>query len=190
VIAAGVGFDASPGNAQEVHGTLTLHGEFQSCYVVDDGPGLKTVYVTHNFIPGATAVRFRVQPYGSTMIYVSETHNFPMTVGNAQDGMSVCYGSCLLGPIPVATLTYMSYGTSAPCGQLEIVPHPAAEVPEVVLCDGRTVQTAAQDVNAGTNVYCGCPEINAFPGAPRAFDCEPLAVHASTWGGIKALYRE
>jgi len=126
------------------------------------------------------------------MTYVSEVHNFPMTVGNAHDGMSVCYGSCLFGPIPIATLTYMSYGTTLfPCAQLEIVPHPSTEVPEAVRCDGVTIQTGARDVNAGTiAVGCGCPEAHAFLGAPRAFNCEPLAVHASTWGAIKALYRE
>ena len=189
LIVAAVLLEAKAGNAQGTWGRLILghDGSYGECNIIDDGPDLKTVYVTHS-VSGAIAVRFRVAPRWSTVTYVSETHSFPMTVGNAEDGMTVCYGSCRPGSFLVATLTYMSYGTSAPCGLLEVVPHPLAEVPEVQECNGQVFQSAARNIHVGSG-GCGCPDGASIPGEPHPFSCEPLPVHESTWGAIKALYQ-
>jgi hypothetical protein len=139
----------------------------------------------------AIASRFRIEAGpGMTMTYVSEVHSFPMTVGNSQDGMSVCYGTCQGTDFLIATLTYMSYGTADGCSKLRVVPHPLAETVEAVECDGTLVRSHTLDMYVVTGTGCGCPEFYVFPGAPRSFGCEPLAVQSATWGAIKALYRE
>ncbi|HEX5132181.1 MAG TPA: hypothetical protein VFX92_06830 [Candidatus Krumholzibacteria bacterium] len=159
-----------------------------------DIPGLSTLYVFHQNLNAATAVRFRIQSGpGVTMTYVSETHPFPQTLGDTQTGITVCYGGqCLIGEQLLATVTYMSYGTSADCSKVLIVPHPDAETVEEMDCDFLPQQVAAWDftlyaVPEGGDCPLSWP--HTIDGTPKAFGCSPVAAEETTWGRIKALYR-
>ncbi len=157
------------------------------------GPGLRTVYVHHLFTVGSLGTRFRASlDAGVTMNYISETHPFPMTVGNTQDGLSVCYGACLppTSSGPVAVITYMYLGQTAGCPYLRVVPHPDAETVEVIECDGTPFFSYVKPLSippAGAS--CGCGSQYYILGVPHPFDCAPLPVESKTWGAIKALYR-
>jgi hypothetical protein len=160
---------------------------------MDDGPGVKTLYVLHDFNPGATASRFKIQTGpGATWTYLSEVHHFATTQGNTQDGISICYGRCVgSGDQPLlVTINYMSYGTSSGCSRILVVPHPSAQTVEAIRCDMVPVQTFVGDLVIETGGGCGCgKDPHTFPGTPQSFDCDPVPVATSTWGGIKALYR-
>jgi hypothetical protein len=161
------------------------------CSLIDTSPGIRTVYVFHTFNVGATASRFKIHlGTGVTMTFVSETHPFQSTVGNTQEGITVCYGGCLAGDQLLATINYMAYATSAACSQVLVVPHPAAQTVEAMTCEGIAVRTFVNDmfVETGTS-GCGCPEAHGFAGTAQQFDCTPTPVAHSTWGAIKALYR-
>jgi len=157
-----------------------------------DTPGQTTIYVLHSITGGATGCRFRIQAGpGMTMTYVSETHDFPMTIGDTQTGMTVCYNTCLPGPLyRMAAITYMAYGTSA-CAELRIVPHPGSESVEERDCNFQTNGgVLVQNLKVATNPDClTCPPVFSYPGPGIPFDCSPLPVEESTWGRIKALYR-
>jgi hypothetical protein len=155
------------------------------------GPGLRTVYVYHQHA-GSLGTRLRVAlDVGVTMNYISETHPFPMTVGNTQDGLSVCYGSCLPPDGgPVAVITYMYLGQTFSCPSLRVVPHPDAETVEVITCDGKAESPSLEDLPIPPpNGSCGCGDRYQLVGVPHIFDCAPLPVESKTWGAIKALYR-
>jgi len=157
----------------------------------DQGPGVRTVYVRHTFSVGSLASRFRILlGPGATMTYLSETHPYPMTVGNTQDGISICYGSCTPPePLLLATISYMSYATDANCSKVLIMPHPSAQTVEVVGCDGVPEAAFVREMNIlAPHGVCGCPDPHKFAGAPQVFDCNSLPVASTTWGAIKSLY--
>lgn len=159
---------------------------------IADVPGERTVYVVHRFNPGMNAARFKIESGpGITMTYVSEVHYFASTVGNTQDGISVCYGTCTLGNQLIASITYLAYGTSSQCSRVHVVPHPSAQTVEAIKCNGVATRTYVEDLvisHAGTG-GCGCGDTHGFAGTAQVFGCLPVAVENTTWGAIKALYR-
>jgi hypothetical protein len=189
VICLGLVFSVSKVLAQ-TEGVIQVSSDpgYGVCTLVDSSPGIRTIYVLHTFNPGATASRFRIAAGpGVTMTYLSEDHPFPMTAGNTQDGISVCYGTCYAASLQLAAIYYMTYGTSAQCSKILVLPHPAAQTVEAINCGFSSVRTYAQDMNVGSG--CACPSVHVFTGTPRHFDCLPLAVEATTWGRVKSLYR-
>jgi len=179
-------------NAQSGGFVRIMQGDLDGyeCFVLDTQPKVQTLAVLHNSW-GTVASRFKIEAGpGVTMTYLSETHNFAMTSGNTQSGISICYNECLLGDVIVASMSYMGYGTSENCGQLNVVPYPGSQTVEAVRCDGLAVQALAWDLYVFNSFSgCGCPEAHSFEGVPQQFGCSPLLVRNSTWGAIKALYR-
>jgi hypothetical protein len=161
----------------------------------DPGPGLRTVFVRLSFNPGSTGARFKlVLGPGATMTYVSESISYSY-VGNTQTGISICFGSCLQGGQVqvIATVTYMSYGTDERCSELRLAPHPDAETVEVMDCNATPVTAWCADLQLLTYppvaFPCPCTDYHKFPGNPHQFDCKPVSVENSTWGRVKALYK-
>lgn len=164
------------------------------CQLLNDaGPGLRTVYLRHSFNIGSTASRFKLAlSPTATMTYVSEAISFASVAGNTQSGISVCYGPCVDGTILIGTVTYMSAGTDGNCSQLNIVAHPNAETVEILRCDGtpRAAYTRDLHILAPFGTPCDCPPVHLYKGTPKSFDCTTVAVRKTTWGQIKALYRD
>ncbi len=162
------------------------------CGFHDDGSGIQSVYVIHDSPSGTQGCRFRLEmDPGVTMTYLSEVH-YTQATGNTQEGLVACYGECVVDPILVATVYYMSFGTSVDCSAIHVVPHPDAETIDQVACHGYPAGVvAAHDlfVYSGVPDYCFCADTRTFPGTPGASTCAPLAVQESTWGRVKALYR-
>lgn len=153
-----------------------------------DTPGLKTIYVQHSIFNGATGSRFRIENGpGATLTYVSEVHHFPQTIGDSQSGITICYEGCIINTQVLVSITYMFYGTSEPCSELRIVPHPDSETVEAMDCNYEPVADYVQDFKFLGD--CGCGFMHDFPGTPRSFGCAPLPAEPSTWGRVKALYR-
>jgi len=189
-----MGMALSPSSVSAQFDTIELSvNEFgQECQMINDsGPGLRTVYVRHIFTPGSMGSRFRVSlDPGVTLTYISETHTFPMTLGDTQSGISICYGVCMVPLEVLVTITYMYYGSSVTCPRLRVLPHPDAETIEVINCLGTPEGARAQDMFVvAPNGACGCPTQTAFPGMPKTFTCTPVPVQSKTWGAVKALYR-
>lgn len=125
---------------------------------------------------------FRVHHTGINWVAVNVTS--PYTVTGSFDAMTVSFGSCLAAPIHIATLHYFSPGESH-CAQLRVqgVPDPAYAIP-IVSCD-ESVELGYVDEFYVNGVY------DYPPGgtAPACF-CPAVSVEATTWGRVKALYRD
>lgn len=188
-----LGAAASPVTAQ-VSGRIALSSLMHSvdgCEVTDT-PGPQTVYVLHTSgFGGATGSRFKVRPGpGATITYVAEVHRFALSVGSTQTGVTICYdGACFGSTELLVSITYMGYGTSGNCSELEIVPHPDAETVEAMNCNFEPVTASVRNFRLNVGSGCGCPDTHSFSGAPGTFACSPVAVEETTWGKIKALYR-
>lgn len=175
--------------AQEFDGTLRLQVD-GFCSVHDNTVGMRTVHVIHFPNPGTTASRFKlVADAGVSMTYVSETNHVGTAMGNTQEGIAVCYGSCLAGADLLVSVSYMAFGTSENCSQIRIVPHPSAETVDAIRCDNTPVGSYVSDLYVTAVLGdCGCPPIHAFQGSPSLFGCQATPTQASSWGAIKALY--
>lgn len=110
--------------------------------LVDTG-GLVTLYVIHKLdTDGATACAFTIDaPNG--WILQSARVEFPLSIGNINDGIAIAYGKCETGSVHLMTLTYMSPGNTPAGTVFSVRPHPhTPESIEVVDCDN-TMQAGA-----------------------------------------------
>jgi hypothetical protein len=177
----------------QINGIEVSSEWFQStCQLGNDvGPGIRTVYVRHLASVGSVASRFRVSlGEGTTMTYLSESQAFSTSLGDTQNGISVCYGECLAGDIVLVEISYMSYATDSNCSRIQVVPHSEALTIETIDCFGVAASAFSQDLYiVAPGESCGCPTPRSYSGTPQLFSCNPVPVETSTWGFVKALYR-
>jgi len=102
-------------------------------------------------------------------------------VGGATD-LAIGFGSCIAAPVVAATITYFSFNHS-PCGDIDLTAAPGFADVVATTCNftDTAIQGGALTING---VY------DTSPGAedPSCF-CPPVATQPSTWGKVKALYR-
>jgi hypothetical protein len=158
--------------------------------LLDDKVQLRTLRIFHKLNNGMIGSRFKLlADPGVPLTYVSETFHTATASGNTQEGITLCYGSCLGGDLLLVSVDYMAYGTSEGCKQIRLVPHPDAETVDAVRCDLVPVGTYVGDLYLiAAPGGCGCPPEHGFPGVPEFFGCGPTPTRETTWGAIKALY--
>jgi hypothetical protein len=172
-----------PAAAQLHTGYVTVYADASgaSCSLLDDAPRTFNVYVLHEEMNGIVGVDFRLAASdGFDGAYVTEVITPPFLVlGDTQSGISFAYTTCFVGSAVLVTVTYAGSGTSAPCSYLEVVAHPD------YVAWGILVQNCLFDsYRAPTR---GRLYVN-----PDG-DCPPWCVvptRQTTWGGVKALYRD
>lgn len=86
-----------------------------------------------------------------------------------------CSATSLLN-FDIMTVTYQLAGTSAPCSYLEIIAHPDSTTPLVSRCDLNLVEPRVHTLWVNYDHLNGCPP--------------PVATEQTTWGRVKALYRD
>ena len=113
---------------------------------VTDTGGLVTVYVVHKLdTDGATASAFTVDAPAGWVLQSAQVE-FPLSIGNIDDGIAIAYGSCQTGAVHLMTLTYMSPGNATPGTVFSVLPHPhTPENIEVVDCDDTMRAGAGMD---------------------------------------------
>jgi hypothetical protein len=174
---------ASMAFAQMGAGEVGIYADLAgtNCQMSDVAPGLCTYYVVHVWSPGATAVQYSApQPACLLASYLSDTAQFPVTIGSSQTGVAIGYGACLASPITTLFINYFCQGLTGTCCEYPVLPDP--NVPsgtiEVVDCD----QALLTDV-------VGLPGM--VNGTIEDCNCDPtLATEESTWGKVKAIYGE
>lgn len=139
---------------------------------IDDGaPRIVNLYVVEKgTFPGATGSRFSIKPSaGFTGVWLSDASSF-LPFGQSPTDLSVVYGACIPPPILVVTMTYQLFGTSAPCSELHVAP-----------ADGQKWVVAP-------DVGCFFTEDIITDLGRLEVNC-PVATEPTTWGKVKALYR-
>jgi hypothetical protein len=113
--------------------------------ILDTG-GVVTVYVYHQLgTDGATASAFTVEaPANWTLM--SEQVEFPLSIGNVDEGIAIAYGGCRTGDIHLMTLIYRSAGNSPEGSVFSVRPHPhTPEYIEVVDCENKMQSGTGMD---------------------------------------------
>lgn len=115
-------------NTPSIAGSLGIYADAGGTdATITDTGGTVTVYVIHTVENGATASQFRVAaPAGWTL--QSAAPQFAVSIGDADNGISLGYGSCLTGTIHVMTLTYTTPGTGT--GSFRVLPH--TDLPDAI----------------------------------------------------------
>jgi hypothetical protein len=113
------------------------------------------------------------------------THNYTIDiypgqtlVGNAHDGMSIDYGGCRAGSISSAWINY-TINSVPPCGYLKVVGYQYT-MPMSTDCAGNLHEAGASYFWFEFGGTCG----------GECYDISPLPVEESTWGKVKALYKD
>lgn len=119
--------------------------------------------------------------------YLSDTPVWPATFGNSQTDVQINYGACIGSddaPFHVLTINFLVESATSPCCFYRVLTGggQAGNI-ETTNCDG-VVEKTAGSVPAiiNPNSSCPCPHEESCPA--------PVAVEASSWGAIKALYWE
>jgi hypothetical protein len=156
--------------------TLSDTPDGGGCEVFDNAPGLLSIYVVHVFSSGATACQFWA-PMPSCMtgaVWLSDTAQFPVVIGNSQTGVAVGYGACVQSPNLVLTINYFAVGTTQNCCYYEVQPDP--HVPsgqiEVVDCASNLVFAPGGGIIVNPDQSCYCA----------------IRVEETTWGRVKSIY--
>jgi hypothetical protein len=145
--------------------------------ICDKTPGLLNIYVVCRWWNGSTAVQFSApQPACFTAAWLSDTHVFPVTIGNSQYGVAVGFGSCRMPPVHVLTITYFAYGATPADCVYPTLPDPQSGSGwiEIADCNFNLVQ-----VSDGGN-YINPPEAA----------CGSTPAETMTWGRVKSLFNE
>jgi hypothetical protein len=154
--------------------SLYSDAALSECTLSDASPSVINVYVAETS-DEATGLQFRVAADpGFTGVWVSDSSPF-FTIGNSQTDLSIGFGACMVGHFQVLTIRYQLFGTST-CSKLSIVATPGFAEPLCTACSFVEVRCSGYEA---LHVNCS-----------GSFDCNPVPVEPSTWGSVKALYRD
>ena len=144
--------------------------------------GSNFVYVIQKFNTGSSGSEFMISntsgaPYSSFTLGLATF----LTIGFPETGISVSYGQCMAAAsFVIIRLRYADdelLGLApTPCGRMDVVEDPGAVPPVRQTADCNSFPHPA----TGGSFYWGT-------GCPSCAD--PTATEATTWGGVKALYR-
>jgi hypothetical protein len=147
-----------------------------NCNLTDKTAGICSYYVVHADASGVTAAAFSAPaPSCFSATWLSDTPEYPVTLGDTQTGVSVGYGSCLASPVHILTINFFSQGMTGECCDYLILPHPDGTSGEIEAVDCAENLLFASGGRAVINANAGCP-------------CG-YAAEASTWGKVKTLYK-
>jgi hypothetical protein len=129
---------------------------------------IPTATVIHKFTVGGTGARFAVDLPAGSSFFGFNTPFVP--IGVLTSDLSLGYGQCLIGSIPLGTITAIY----AP-GLIKV--RAADAFPNIIYTDCSFGEYPA----SGGQAWAGTP--------PQDFSCAEVATQESTWGNVKALYR-
>lgn len=166
-------------------GRVELYSDasLSQCTLTDTSPAIADIYVFHKMstwtiIDGASGITFRLgSSAGFTGGWLEDIIPPGLVAsGSSQTGIAVGYGCWHNTDVMVLRARYQMQGTSQPCSFVEVLPQPGHPWIETMTCgywdflpvDGDRIQV---------NPDASCP-------------CEiPVATQSTTWGRIKAMYR-
>ncbi|MGD8415271.1 MAG: hypothetical protein PVF33_13610 [Candidatus Latescibacterota bacterium] len=157
-----------------------------SCEIVESPSGITEVHMIHaGSITAASMERFTVPIppcwIGATWVADELAPGLIVGMGNTQDplfGMVISYAGCLDLPVYLGKILVATTGQSEPC--CDLVAEPAREYPHTYTleCATPVVVWTVEYRGAIVNATSECPCEGAVP------------VERSTWGLIKALYKD
>lgn len=130
---------APAAHAQQARVALYSDAEFTDPYLASGAPGVVSIYVVvHSTTPVASVQYWAPIPdcwYGA--VYLGESNQFPVVIGDSQSGVAIAFGTCLTEPIHVQTITVFAElpPPSDSCCTMVALPHPQVASGEIEFVD-------------------------------------------------------
>jgi hypothetical protein len=146
------------------------------CSAYDTEMAVLSFYVVHVRNLGAEAVWFSApQPACfSTAIHTGDSPVFLTTTGDSQTGVEVLYGRCRSSDVHVLTINYFVQGLTGSCCYYPVGPHPDHGDILVKSCGPELIVATGGEAIINPTPQCVCY----------------TPVQETTWGRIKAMYRQ
>jgi len=146
--------------------------------------GLIQVYQFHQSSPATTLSRYKIDDSNAnSVVWLADNYGVYFPLGEANTGVTVAYGFCVVSPFLIGSSTYLynslSGGTTCD-GWLEVVPDPKATSDTVESIDC-SVPTPIKYVAGSSVATLGV--LDCTPG------CGQVPVLDTSWGKIKSLYK-
>jgi hypothetical protein len=144
-------------------------------------PGLVRVYMFKTGSDGATGVRFSAPMpacWAGATYAVDQIAPGLTAVGNSQSDLIILLGGCMSGTVLLGDIAYIQGPNDTACCAYPVLPA------------SNQVSILATDCVFAEVVAGGLPSlvVNPTPACPTDA-CRPLATNPTTWGQVKALYR-
>lgn len=156
------------------------------CTIDDTSPALLQIYVLHTGITaGATAVEFSA-PMPSCMVgatWLTDSAQFPVTIGNSQVGVAIGYGGCFSGPVHVLTISYSGAGTSLPDCPYPVLQNPDAGGINAVDCFQTLWPAAGGTSYVNSALDCECVPLPLGP----LIDVSPVSLSFDSTSTVEIL---
>jgi len=163
-------------------GRVALYSDagLSECTLTDTSPRVADVYVVHSPVAyGAVGIMFKLAPSaGFDGTWIEDIFPPGMGgVGTSPSGIAVGSLSCWFNDRLVLHVRYQMQGASSSCSFVEAVPYPGFSWIITTTC-GEGCELPVDGSRLLVNADESCP-------------CEPppLASESTTWGRIKAMYR-
>ena len=166
-------------------GRVALYSDagLSQCSLADTGPGVSEIHVVHELsalaiVEGVTGISFRlVSSAGFTGTWVEDIVSPGMAAaGGSQVGTHLGYGGCKHTDVMMLRVRYQLQGTSTSCSSISATAYP--ELCCIVTSTCNFIEFPVDDgvliVNGNQSCPCGAT----------------VATKPSTWGRIKAMYRD
>lgn len=153
------------------------------CSLSDASPGIGDVFVVHKLGDdpvGARGLYFRLVPSnGFTGTWLEDIVRAPVwdVTGTSQSGIGILYADpCPTTSVLVLQVRYQLFGTSSPCSFVEAAPWEGICCILITSCyNGAEYPVEGDRIQVNPDASCPCGI--------------PVATESTTWGRIKALYR-
>jgi hypothetical protein len=168
-------------------GRIDLYSDaaLSACSLTDTEPGIASVYVVHRIagfpvvVDGTVGILFRlVSSTGFTGTWIDDV--FPAGMipsGTSQSSIAVAYGGlCMRSDVLVLQARYQMQGASPPCAFVETAPYRDYFAILASPCGLDPLPVDGEHIYVNPDASCPC-------------DVPPVATDSSTWGRVKALYR-
>jgi hypothetical protein len=177
LVATTVLLPLSSGARLQERGAVVLFSDpgYTSCSIVDDGNMQHMVFVVHiddSGVEGLSALRIDNE---TTLTYLGESVPW-LSFGDTRLGLTVSYGQCIAGTILVCSVNYMGHATSPSCSYIYAAPDGSGLPVNAVDCLPVLVYPALGRLVVNPDQSCLC--------------VSPVPTEGTSWGRIKALYKE
>ncbi len=145
---------------------------------------LRSVYMFHTGPDAATGSQFMAPKPTCWTDATWISDNIPFIyLGSTQSDITIGYSSCLQPPIYLGSINYLVTGPGSSCCPYPVLPAPTSPIPGSIAFSDCSPFFDLHPADAGQKVM-----INPNASCPN---CElgPVAVQETTWGRVKALYR-
>lgn len=154
-----------------------------SCHLTDNGSGIRSIYVFQTGTDKATGAEFSVPKPAcwANATYVGESIATPfLAIGNSQTDLSIAYTACLQPPIYIARIDFVMGASPPVCCEYRVEPGSMASPPDILVADCNYIPRSVLEggsliINGNSSCPCG--------------QGSSVQVQATTWGRVKAIYR-